>query len=90
MTSLQNSMIEDAKFENGDSSFMKKKMDNMRRGYRLGFSDGRYRDYQNEYSVNELAKSCKQRGKERDKKKYLSARFALTEEGEFNVNYSDF
>jgi hypothetical protein len=44
-----------------------------------------YREYQNEYSVNELAKPSKQRSKERDKKKYLSARFALTEEGEFTV-----
>lgn len=58
-------------------------MDNLQRGYRLAFSDGRYREYQNEYSTNEFGKSFKQRSKERDKKKYLSARFALTEEGEF-------
>ena len=44
-----------------------------------------YRNYRNEYSTNELAKPFKQRAKERDKKKYLSARFSLTDEGEFQV-----
>ncbi|KAI6184090.1 hypothetical protein M3Y97_00559200 [Aphelenchoides bicaudatus] len=84
LSKLQNSIIKGVKFENGDSSAMKEKMDNLRRGYRLGFSDGRYREYQNEYSINELAKPFKQRSKERDKKKYLSARFALTDDGEFH------
>lgn len=61
------------------------KMDNMQRGYRLSFSDGRYRDYQNEFATNELTKSHQQRKRELDKRKYLGARFALADEGEFSV-----
>jgi hypothetical protein len=86
LTELQNSIIESAKIQNGgETGFLKSKMESLRRGYRLAFGDGRYREYQNEYSTNELAKPFKQRSKERDKKKYLSARFALTDEGEFTV-----
>ncbi|KAI1720070.1 DDT domain-containing protein [Ditylenchus destructor] len=54
------------------------------RGYRLGFSDGEYRDYINQYSVNDFAKSPYMRAKERDKRKYMSSRFSLMDEGEFS------
>lgn len=88
LTKLQNSTSEEVKSENGESSFLKMKMDKLRRGYRLSFGDGHYRDYQNEYSTNDLAKPFKQRCKERDKKKYLSARFALADDYEFVVCFA--
>ncbi|CAD5215339.1 unnamed protein product [Bursaphelenchus xylophilus] len=56
---------------------------NNNRGYRYSFTDGHYREYINEYTTNELAKSSKQRAKEKDKRRYMSLRFALTDENEF-------
>ncbi|MCP9257668.1 hypothetical protein DINM_000928 [Dirofilaria immitis] len=41
--------------------------------------------YINQYSTNEYAKNPIQRAKERDKKKYMSGRFSLMDEGEFEV-----
>jgi hypothetical protein len=41
LSDLQNSIVQGAKAQNGDSSFLKTKMDNLRRGYRLAFGDGR-------------------------------------------------
>ena len=67
------------------SSFDQMKAENTQRGYRLAFSDGKYRDYINEYAINDFAKSTQQRTKERDKKRYLNIRFSLTEESEFAV-----
>ncbi|KAF7638565.1 hypothetical protein Mgra_00001943 [Meloidogyne graminicola] len=55
----------------------------MRRGIRLGFSDAGHRNYVNQFSVNELAKSPYLRAKERDKKRYLNSRFCLADDGEF-------
>ena len=60
--------------------------ENTKRGFRLAFSDGTYRDYINEYAINDFAKSPQQRTKERDRKKYLAARFSLVEEGHFSVS----
>lgn len=88
MVDLKNSFTKKVKLDNGDSSLAQMKMDNLQRGFRLAFSDGYYREYENAYSVNEFAKPFKQRAKERDRKKYLSARFALVEEGEFAVSSS--
>ncbi|KAI6172173.1 hypothetical protein M3Y98_00943600 [Aphelenchoides besseyi] len=68
----------------GESTGTKMKADNMQRGYRLSFSDGKYRDYINEYAINDFAKPAYQRTKERDRRKYLSLRFALTDEGGFS------
>nr|CAD2139186.1 unnamed protein product [Meloidogyne enterolobii] len=56
----------------------------MRRGIRLGFSDAGHRNYVNQFSVNDLARSPYLRAKERDKKRYLNSRFCLTDDGEFN------
>lgn len=53
-------------------------------GFRLGEGDTLAR-YVNQYSVNEYAKNPVQRAKERDKKKYMSGRFSLMDEGEFEV-----
>ncbi|KAI1727679.1 DDT domain-containing protein [Ditylenchus destructor] len=53
-------------------------------GYRLGFSDGEYRDYINHYSVNDFAKSPYLRAKERDRRKYMCSKFSLMDEGEFS------
>lgn len=54
-------------------------------GFRLGFSDVEYKDYVNQYSENEFAKSPYQRAKDRDRRKYMCSRFSLMDEGEFNV-----
>ncbi|KAM3720121.1 putative nucleosome-remodeling factor subunit [Dirofilaria immitis] len=51
-------------------------------GFRLGEGDTLTR-YINQYSTNEYAKNPIQRAKERDKKKYMSGRFSLMDEGEF-------
>ncbi|VIO94057.1 PHD-finger family protein [Brugia malayi] len=51
-------------------------------GFRLGEGDTLSR-YVNQYSMNEYAKNPIQRAKERDKKKYMSGRFSLMDEGEF-------
>uniref|UniRef100_A0A158Q8A9 Bm3641 n=1 Tax=Elaeophora elaphi TaxID=1147741 RepID=A0A158Q8A9_9BILA len=51
-------------------------------GFRLGEGDTLAR-YVNQYSMNEYAKNPIQRAKERDKKKYMSGRFSLMDEGEF-------
>ncbi|CAD5210998.1 unnamed protein product [Bursaphelenchus okinawaensis] len=56
---------------------------NNNRGYRYSFTDGHYREYINEYTTNELAKSSKQRNKEKDKRRYMSQRFSLMDEYEF-------
>lgn len=53
-------------------------------GFRLGEGDTLAR-YVNQYSMNEYAKNPIQRAKERDKKKYMSGRFSLMDEGEFEV-----
>lgn len=53
-------------------------------GFRLG-EDGNFRSYENQYSINDYAKSPQMRAKERDRKKYLCTRFALGEEGAFEV-----
>ncbi|KAI1700835.1 williams-Beuren syndrome DDT (WSD), d-TOX E motif domain-containing protein [Ditylenchus destructor] len=53
-------------------------------GYRLGFSDGEYRNYINQYSINDFAKSPFLRAKERDKRKYMCSRFSLMDEGAFS------
>jgi len=62
----------------------------MRRGIRLGFSDAGHRNYVNQFSVNDLARSPYLRAKERDKKRYLNSRFCLTDDGEFNVCFFTF
>ncbi|CAG9536170.1 unnamed protein product [Cercopithifilaria johnstoni] len=51
-------------------------------GFRLGEGDTLAR-YVNQYSMNEYAKNPIQRAKERDRKKYMSGRFSLMDEGEF-------
>uniref|UniRef100_A0A158R694 SMB domain-containing protein n=1 Tax=Syphacia muris TaxID=451379 RepID=A0A158R694_9BILA len=51
-------------------------------GYRLG-EDGTFRTYQNQYTVNDYAKTPLMRVKERDRKKYLCNRFSLADEGAF-------
>uniref|UniRef100_A0A915CU87 DDT domain-containing protein n=1 Tax=Ditylenchus dipsaci TaxID=166011 RepID=A0A915CU87_9BILA len=65
------SLIEDLQLQN-------------QRGYRLGFSDGEYREYVNQFSVNDFAKSPYLRAKERDRRKYMCSRFSLMDEGEFS------
>lgn len=75
-----------AEVENGGESIQDRLIFRLQRGFRLGFSDGCYRNYVNQYSVNELAKSPYLRAKDRDKTKYMSTRFALTDEGEFEVS----
>uniref|UniRef100_A0A914YSB8 Uncharacterized protein n=1 Tax=Panagrolaimus superbus TaxID=310955 RepID=A0A914YSB8_9BILA len=47
--------------------------------FRLSFSDGGYRKYDNIYDSNEYAKPTIQRIKEKDRKKYMSTRFSLDE-----------
>uniref|UniRef100_A0A914HJP6 DDT domain-containing protein n=1 Tax=Globodera rostochiensis TaxID=31243 RepID=A0A914HJP6_GLORO len=57
----------------------------LNRGFRLGFSDGAYLQYVNHYAVNpDLCRSQASRKAERDKRKYLSSRFSLTDQGEFS------
>ncbi|KHN88716.1 Nucleosome-remodeling factor subunit [Toxocara canis] len=51
-------------------------------GYRLG-ELCEFRNYVNQYSVNDYAKTPYLRAKERDKKKYLCGRFSLADEGAF-------
>lgn len=68
-----------------EAELTNRRVSNMR-GYRYSFTDGHYREYVNQYSDNELAKSAKQRGKERDRKRYMNLKFALQEEGEFTVS----
>lgn len=51
-------------------------------GLRLG-DNHEYRNYCNQYSVNDYAKTPYLRAKERDKTKYLCNRFSLVDEGEF-------
>ncbi|VDK42531.1 unnamed protein product [Anisakis simplex] len=51
-------------------------------GYRLGESYS-YKNYVNQYSINDYAKTPYLRAKERDKKKYLCGRFSLADEGAF-------
>uniref|UniRef100_A0A182EDU5 DDT domain-containing protein n=2 Tax=Onchocerca ochengi TaxID=42157 RepID=A0A182EDU5_ONCOC len=58
------------------------KVYSMELGFRLGEGDTLAR-YVNQYSINEYAKNPIQRAKERDKKKYMSGRFSLMDEGEF-------
>lgn len=65
--------------------FLEEIQERTHKGYRLGFSDAEYRDYINQYSVNEYAKSPYQRAKDRDRRKYMCSRFSLADEGEFNV-----
>lgn len=60
------------------------KVHSMDLGFRLGEGDTLAR-YVNQYSINEYAKNPIQRAKERDKKKYMSGRFSLMDEGEFEV-----
>ncbi|KAI6196928.1 hypothetical protein M3Y94_01165600 [Aphelenchoides besseyi] len=81
---LQMQQCMNAESMDGESTGTRMKNDNMQRGYRLSFSDGKYRDYINEYAINDFAKPAYQRTKERDRRKYLSLRFALTDEGEFS------
>lgn len=61
-------------------------LEDLQRGFRLGFSDGGYRNYVNQYTTNDFAKSPYARAKDRDKKKYMCSRFSLCDEGEFLVN----
>ncbi|KAL3121904.1 hypothetical protein niasHT_000132 [Heterodera trifolii] len=57
----------------------------LNRGFRLGFSDGVYLQYVNHYSANpDLCRSAAARKMERDKRKYMSSRFSITEQGEFS------
>lgn len=72
--------------EESITSLLKERTLKMHRGFRLGFSDGGYRSYENQYIVNEYAKSPYLRAKDRDRKKYLSLRFSLTDDGTFDVN----
>ncbi|VBB31827.1 unnamed protein product [Acanthocheilonema viteae] len=58
------------------------KVHSMDFGFRLGEGDTLAR-YVNQYSINEYAKNPVQRAKERDRKKYMSGRFSLMDEGEF-------
>lgn len=51
-------------------------------GFRFGENKS-FRDYQNQYSINDYAKTPHMRAKERDRKKYLCNRFSLAEEGAF-------
>lgn len=59
------------------------------RGFRLGFSDGFYRNYENQYSFNDYAKSPYARARDRDRRKYFSGRFSLTDEGTFDVSFKN-
>uniref|UniRef100_A0AC35G5H5 Uncharacterized protein n=1 Tax=Panagrolaimus sp. PS1159 TaxID=55785 RepID=A0AC35G5H5_9BILA len=47
--------------------------------FRLSFSDGGYRKYDNIYDSNEYAKTTIQRLKEKDRKKYMSTKFSIDE-----------
>lgn len=61
-------------------------LEDLQRGYRLGFSDAEYRNYVNQYTVNDFAKSPYARAKDRDRRKYMCSKFSLADEGEFTVN----
>lgn len=62
-------------------------LEDLQRGYRLGFSDAEYRNYVNYYTVNDFAKSPYARAKDRDRKKYMCSKFSLVDEGEFVVSF---
>lgn len=47
--------------------------------FRLSFSDGGYRKYDNVYDSNEYAKPTIQRLKEKDRRKYISTKFSVDE-----------
>ena len=47
--------------------------------FRLSFSDGGFRNYDNVYDTNEYAKPTIQRTKEKERRKYLGTRFSLDE-----------
>ncbi|KAK0416615.1 hypothetical protein QR680_012591 [Steinernema hermaphroditum] len=52
-------------------------------GFRLGLIEHHFRNYVNQYSCNDYAKSPLLRNKERDRRKYLSGRFAIEDEFEW-------
>ena len=50
--------------------------------------EGNYKLYQNQYSTNALALNKHQHNEERDKRRYLSHKFSLTQTSEFKWNGS--
>ncbi|XP_059156808.1 nucleosome-remodeling factor subunit BPTF-like isoform X2 [Physella acuta] len=53
--------------------------------FKLG-SEGSYKQYQNQYTINTLALNKHQHNEERDKRRHLSHKFSLTQNSEFKWN----